>query len=108
MKSLIALLGSWAATVLLSFGCTQMPTEKQGVSDLRPQISFNVGDEQKRAARVIIDGLDMGRVGDYVSGTAALRVLPGSHVLRVTLNEQTIVEEKFYVGDGVSRTFTVK
>lgn len=89
-------------------GCTQMPTEKQSISDMRPQISFKVENEQVNNARVILDGLDMGMVGDYIEGSAALRILSGTHVLRVALNKQIILEEKFYAGDGVNRTFIVK
>lgn len=93
---------------LLMGGCTQMPTERQGVSDMRPQISFRSGDEQMRGARVIMNGLDMGAVGDYLDGAASLRILPGTHLLRVTIGSQVILEEKFYVSDGVNRTFTVR
>lgn len=88
--------------------CTQMPTEKQSISDMRPQISFKAPDERVRSARVFIDGLDMGSVGNYVEGSSALRVLPGTHVLMVSLEGQVLLEEKFYVGDGVSRTFVVR
>ena len=98
-----ALIGS-----LLSVGCTQMPTEKQSISDMRPQISFKVSDDRANSARVILDGLDIGAVGDYVEGSAALRILSGTHLLRVALGNQIIFEEKFYVGDGVNRTFVVK
>ena len=94
--------------VLIVSGCTQMPTEKQSISDMRPQISFKVSDDRTNSARVILDGLDIGAVGDYVEGSAALRILSGTHLLRVALGNQIIFEEKFYVGDGVNRTFIVK
>jgi hypothetical protein len=106
VMALIASLG--LAGVLLLAGCTQMPTEKQGISDLRPQISFQAPDERVRNARVTIDGLDMGVVGSYVEGTAALRILPGTHLITVDIGGQVILHEKFYVGDGVSRSFVAK
>jgi hypothetical protein len=90
---------------LVTVGCTQMPTEKHGISDMRPQISFKADDGRALSARVILDGLDMGPVGEYVEGVSALRILPGIHELRVTLDNKIILDEKFYVGDGVSRTF---
>lgn len=92
---------------LLTVGCTQMPTEKHGVADMRPQISFKASDDRALSARVILDGLDMGPVGEYVEGASALRILSGTHALRVTLGNQVILDEKFYVGDGVSRTFSL-
>ncbi|MDW5441126.1 hypothetical protein [Polaromonas sp. SM01] len=110
MKNVLTslLIGATIASTLLLGACTQMPTEKQGISDMRPQISFKPADDNVRNARVILDGLDMGSVGNYVEGTAALRILPGTHVLTLALGGQLILEEKFYVGDGVSRTFVAK
>lgn len=93
---------------LIVGGCTQMPTEKQSISDMRPQISFKAADDQARSARVILDGLDMGVVGDYVEGSASLRILSGTHLLRVVMGNQVVLDEKFYVGDGTNRTFIVK
>jgi hypothetical protein len=97
-----------AATAAGLAGCTQMPTEKHGIADLRPQVSFRPGNDLVRNARVTVDGLDVGMLGSYVEGTAALRILPGSHVLTVIQDGRLLLEEKFYVGDGVNRTFLVK
>lgn len=95
------------ATVVIS-GCVQVPTEKQSISDLRPQISFKVGTEQLQAARVQLDGLDMGAVSDYVDGVATMRILPGTHMLRVVYGSTVVLEEKFYLGDGANRAFIVR
>lgn len=97
-----------AFPVLGIYGCTQMPTEKQGVSDIRPQISFKATDTQRHAARVIVDGLDMGSLGSYLDGIAALRIVSGTHQLRVVLGSQILLDEKFYAGDGVNRTFLIQ
>lgn len=108
-KTFMALIASLGIAGFLALaGCTQMPTEKQGISDMRPQISFQAPDERVRNARVTIDGLDMGVVGNYVDGVAALRILPGTHVITVDLGGQVILHEKFYVGDGVNRSFVAK
>lgn len=86
--------------------CVSYPTEKSGVVDQRPQISFRVSDASADA-RVLVDGLDMGRAGDFAEGKAALRVLPGTHQLTVQSGRKVFVSEQFYVADGVSRTFTM-
>ncbi len=86
--------------------CVSFPTEKSGVVDQRPQISFHIGDADDDA-RVLVDGLDMGRAGDFAAGKAALRVLPGTHQLTVQAGQKVLVSEKFYVADGVSRTFNL-
>ena len=89
-------------------GCTQLPTEKQSVSDMRPQISFKVQSESVQVARVLVDGLDLGSVGDFLDGIAALRVLSGMHKLTVTAGTAVLLEERVYLGDGVSRSFILK
>lgn len=107
-KSVVALWMSLSLAGTLLSGCTQMPTEKQGVADLRPQLSFKSADDTMFGARVLVDGLDMGTVGEYAEGSATLRVLSGNHIVRVNLNGVTIVDEKVYLGDGVNRTIVVK
>jgi hypothetical protein len=105
---------SMTATLLASLpalgiiGCTQMPTEKQSVSDMRPQISFKTTDTQKHSARVFVDGLDMGSLGTYLDGVSALRIVSGTHQVRVMNGTQILLEEKFYAGDGVNRTFIIQ
>jgi len=91
-------------------GCVQYPTERQSVVDLRPQISFrfNPADVRLNEARVLVDGLDSGRMGDYLDGKGSLRVLSGSHAVRVVSGSEVLLEERAYIGDGVARPFIVK
>lgn len=103
----VALATTLAGATLLS-GCTQLPTEKQSVSDMRPQISFKAVSQQALGASVLVDGLNVGAVGNFLDGAAAVRVLPGTHQLTVILGNQVLLQEKFYIGDGVSRSFTVQ
>ena len=93
---------------LLLVACVQTPTEKQSISDMRPQIAFKVSNDQVKEARVQIDGLDMGSVGSYIDGISTLRILPGTHLLRVNLGTTVLLEEKFYLPDGVNRSFNLK
>lgn len=97
-----------AATVMLLAACTQMPTEKQNVVDMRPRLSFKVTNESSLGARVYVDDQDVGTMGDYVDGKAAVRVLPGNHLVRVQLDGATIHEERIFVSDGVNRALIVK
>ena len=91
-------------------GCVQYPTERQGVVDLRPQISFQFdpADARMNDARVLINGLDSGRLGDFMEGKGALRVLPGTHAVRVVSGSEVLLDERAYLGDGVARPFNVK
>ena len=91
-------------------GCVQNPTERQSVVDLRPQISFqfNPADVRMSNARVLVDGLDSGRMGDFLDGKGSLRVLSGSHVVSVVSGSEVLLEQRAYIGDGVARPFIVK
>lgn len=88
--------------------CVQMPTEKQGVVSLKPQISFRLANESTGNAAVVLDGMQVGTAGQFQAGQAALQVEPGMHQLVVHNNGATLINEKFYVGDGVTRTFDLR
>lgn len=99
-----------AIIALSTLGCVQYPTERQGVVDLRPQISFRFDSSRAHLAdaRVVVDGIDSGRLGDFVDGQGALRILPGSHSIRVVRGAEVLLDERTYVGDGVSKALIVK
>lgn len=90
-------------------GCVQMPTEKHGIVDMRPQLSFRVVNSSLDASRlrVFVDNLDMGSVASYLEGQATMRVLPGNHLVRVDDNGRAVFNERVYVSDGVSKTLLV-
>jgi hypothetical protein len=92
--------------VLVTAGCIQLPTEKQEVVDLRPQVSFTMADpgDHPGAYRVFVDGLDMGNAESYIAGRSALKVLSGTHLLKVERDGRTTFEERMYLGDGATRT----
>jgi hypothetical protein len=107
-KTLTSLSLALALTALTA--CVQYPTERQSVVDLRPQISFRFDSNDSRIgeARVLVNGLDSGRLGDFVDGRGALRVLPGMHSVRVVSGSDVLLDERAYLGDGVARSFNVK
>lgn len=110
MKLLMRMLSAAALAVAMTVvaGCVQMPTEKQGIADMRPSISFRTLAPASADARVLVDEVEAGRVGDYLEGKAALRLLPGTHLLRVVRGDEVLLNEKVYLGDGVNRVFIVK
>ncbi len=102
---------SLLAVVLTTLvGCVQYPTEKQSVVDLRPQISFQFDptDVRLTEARVLVNGQDSGRIGDFVDGKGSLRVLSGTHSIQVVNGSQVLLSERTYIGDGVTRPFIIK
>lgn len=90
--------------------CVHYPTEKRSVVDQRPQIAFRMNDVEGRtgAARVLVDGLDVGSAREFAEGRAALRVLPGTHIIQVVLDERVLLMERTYLSDGVIRSFDIK
>jgi hypothetical protein len=99
----------WSLAGFLVAACIQLPTEKQEVVDLRPQLSFKMADpgDAASAYRVFVDGLDMGSADAYAVGRNALKVLSGTHVIKVERQGRPVFEEKVYLGDGATRTVLV-
>ena len=89
--------------------CVQMPTEKQEVVDLRPQLSFVLADSSDDGSRyrIFVDGLAMGMAGSYLSGKNGLKVLSGTHEVRVELQGRVVVNERLYLGDGATRNILI-
>ena len=88
--------------------CVQTPTEKQQVVDLKAQVSFAYANESLANASVIVDGLQMGVIRNYKAGIAALQLKPGTHHIQVQMDTQSLLSEKVYVGDGVSKTLEIR
>lgn len=103
MQSLlkVAVASIMAAGILA--GCA-MPTEEARVIDNRPQISFRATNNVSDDAMVFVDGLAVGRADDYRDGHAALRVLPGSHVIEIRRADGSVSTQKIFVNDGVAKT----
>lgn len=106
----IILTAAFAAVLGGLTACVQLPTEKQAIVDQRPQISFRIegADRQFRDARVLVDDLDVGRVGDYVDGKASLRLVPGTHLIKVQHDGRVVMAEQAYLADGAVRSFQIK
>jgi len=91
------------------FSCIQLTTEKQEVADLRPQLSFSLADPDDDAGqyRVYVDGLDMGSAASYLTGKNGMKVLSGTHMLRVEGRGRVVLQEKIYLGDGATRAILI-
>ena len=102
MKIKLSTIAATALSVALLAGCA--PTSMVQTQDDRPFIMF----EAPRPQDIIfLDGLNMGSAADYKAGKAALRIEPGTHRLQVQRDGVIILEQKFYVTDGVGKTFSL-
>jgi hypothetical protein len=61
-----------------------------------------------QTSRVILDGQDMGSIQQFTDGVNSLKVLPGTHQLQILNGSLVLLEERFYVADGVNKSFVVK
>lgn len=108
MKIALKYIAGLIFSLIFIAGCTQWPTEKQSISDLRPGISFKAQNIALLDSTVVLDGLNMGQAKDYQEGVAMMRVLPGPHMLNVTFNGQKLLDEKIFTSDGVNQTFLLQ
>ena len=90
-------------------GCIQMPTEKQEVVDLRPQLSFSLADPDDDATlyRVYVDGLDMGTASNYLTGKNGMKVLSGTHIVKIEGRGRVVLQEKVFLGEGATRALLI-
>lgn len=86
----------------------QLPSEQAVISDSSAGLSFRVMAEQNAGYEIYVDGLLMGQAHEFKEGEAILKVLPGSHVIKVISNGQVVMEEKVYVASGANKVLVVK
>jgi hypothetical protein len=101
MKKVIVF--SFLALVLALCSCT-MPTTAVRTVDDRPTLAFKGAPD---GALLYIDGLSMGPVGQYNGESQVLTVEPGTHTVRVTINNEVIYEQRIFVESSL-KTITVK
>jgi len=94
---------SFLALVLALCSCT-MPTTTVRTVDDRPTLAFKGAPE---GALLYIDGLSMGPAGQYDGETKVLTVEPGTHTVRVTVNNAAIYEQRVFVESSL-KTIIIK
>lgn len=91
---------------LMLTGCDYFPTTVQTV-DSRPMVMFKTTLDAD-VMKVYVDTKYVGTVSEFLKDEAALRLVPGTHVIRIEKPDHTSQIEKFYVGDGVIKTIVVQ
>ena len=101
---------SLALAVLLSLSaCVKQPTITATEADDRPILVFRLANNATKADgyQVLVDDLPMGSVADFQSGDAGLKVLPGSHLVKILKQGELIHSEKIYVSDGTTKEILI-
>jgi len=90
--------------LLLSACAINDPVSAQSVVDDRPLLTFFVKGYEADQLQLFIDTLDYGPVSQYLNMTdsseAALRIIPGKHLIVVSTGLQTIYERDLYLGES--------
>lgn len=94
--------------VVIWLGACQMPSEEVVISDSSAGISFRVVPDTDQVYEVYVDGLLMGNARDFQEGESILKILPGSHVIKIVSNGAVVMEDKLYVASGANKVLVVK
>jgi hypothetical protein len=101
MKKVI--LFSFLALVFALCSCS-LPTTTVRTVDDRPTLAFKGAPE---GALLYIDGLNMGPAGQYNGEPRVLTIEPGTHTVRVTVNDEVIYEQRIFVESSL-KTITIR
>lgn len=99
---LIAFIGLWLTAC-------QLPSEHVVIGENTAGISFKLTNPDRgKNYQVYVDGLLMGNASDFMEGKALLKILPGSHIIKLMHNNKIVFQEKLYVASGANKTMVVK
>lgn len=93
-----------AVCVALAVAACSYSQQDVHVVDDRPAIA--VGGAPSDAA-VVVDGLNLGRVGQFFTDRQVLHLEPGVHTVAIIAAGRTLLSEKVFLGGGEVRTLTV-
>ena len=93
----------------LMYGCVPTtPTQTSSITDDRPVLMFNFEDQKPTGpVKVYIDGLYMGDALDFQQGELGLKIIAGTHIVKIEHQGNTLLEKKVYVGRGSTKTINL-
>lgn len=102
MKTLFIALG-----LMVLVGCTQTPTKNTQTVDDRPGVAFSLQSESAERYELMVDGVSYGVVGQYLEGENLLRLVDGTHIIKLLSGGEVVFQQKVYLGAGVDRVIQV-
>ena len=103
MRQLLSLIGALLLGVSLSLACTYPVQQVQQVEE-RPLIVVEGAPE---GAHLLVDGIDAGLASSFSGEEAALRVLPGRHVVEVVHGGRSLYRKEVFVGSASTKVIRV-
>ena len=101
MKKVIIVFLSWR---LFSPFAVVLCLQPHRTVDDRPTLALKGAPE---GALLYIDGLNMGQAAQYNGEPQVLTIEPGTHSVRVTLNNEVIYEQRIFVESSL-KTITIR
>jgi len=85
------------------YSCSMPSTSVRTVDD-RPTLALKGAPEN---AVLFVDGLNMGAASRYDGEPTVLAVEPGTHIVRVTVNQDVVFEQRIFVESSL-KTITIR
>jgi len=108
---MIKILTAFLSIILISAitGCSPTsPIQTSLITDDRPVIMFKFEDQEpKEPVNIYIDNLYMGDALKFKEGELGLKIISGTHALKVEHKNTIILEKKLFVGKGATKTINI-
>jgi hypothetical protein len=93
----------------LMYGCSSTnPTQTSTTTDDRPTLMFNFeGIIPVGPVNIYIDDIYMGDALKFKQGELGLKIIAGSHFIRIEHQNTIVLEEKVYVGRGSTKVINI-
>ncbi|WP_019528162.1 hypothetical protein [Dasania marina] len=93
----------------LTYGCSgTTATHTSAIIDDRPVLVFNFeSGKPSSPVTILIDNLAMGDAIDFQNGKQGLKIISGTHIIKLEYKGRIILEDKIYVGQGSTRTINI-
>ncbi len=87
--------------------CVQTPTRNTQVVDDRPGLAFDLASPSLAGHELEVDGVSYGRVGQFLAGENLLKIIDGTHQVKLLSDGRVVFEQEVYLGAGSNRILKV-
>lgn len=95
------------AVFLVLAACSRMPTHNTETVDDRPGLAFDMNKSAASQYEVTVDGVSYGAVSQYLDGENFLKLVDGTHRVKIIKGGTVYFDQKVYLGAGVNRVIRV-
>lgn len=92
---------------LVLAACVKQPTRNTQVVDDRPGIAFKLTSHPAAGYELQVDGVSYGRVGQFQEGESVLKIIDGTHQVKLLSGDKVVYEKEVYLGAGSNRILRI-